>query len=823
MTTMRSALRGLLHSKRLSGAAVACIGLGAAATASVATLVGATLLRPLPFPDADRLVRIWFEEDGENPRVSLSIPELREAAALSCFDAFLATARMRMVALFERGAERMRGEAVTPRYFELLGVRPLLGRFFVDSDHVADAQRVMVVTHRTWTSRYGADPEVVGKALRTERTAYTIVGVAPPEFGGTVEDDAVEFWVPLEQYDPAAFRQDRNERPGWAIGRLREGVSLAAAEGQVAAFRNALAEQHPDVYRRLRTRLEPMGENWRSGFRRSGLLLSGAALLLLLVAATNVAGLLLARVLERRRELAVRAALGASRRRLVAQLLVEALLLVAAGGIVGVLAAPHVLAGFLALSPVAVPHYVRLEPDATALLLSVVALGITGILAGVAPALVGSRVGPSEALKESGRGAVGSRAERRWGSALVAAEAALTLMLLVGGGLLLRSWERLGRIDLGYRIDGIARLAVAVSGLDVRESSDLPPFYERLHAAMAEYPGVVQVGLVWPTLPPWDAYRNRVRFDGLEGALAEEGVEMGVHLADPGLLPTLGIPVLAGRNIEGADGAGTGRVAVVSRALAERMGGVERALGREVTLPEDPDPRMPSGRYRVVGVAENVAYDAVDAQDTRRYIRYGDAADTRATRLDLYLPLAQSGVRTVSIGVFTHGDPAAMIEPLRRRIAEIAPSSAVHWTSTMAYALEFEYAASRFYALLVTAFSLSALALTGVGLFAVLSHGVARRTGEIGLRVALGATPRHVAGLVLAMGLRPLAIGVAAGLAGAAVTARLMGGLLYGIPALDGPAFLIAAGTLLLVALPAGVLPARRATALDPMRALREE
>jgi putative ABC transport system permease protein len=262
-------------------------------------------------------------------------------------------------------------------------------------------------------------------------------------------------------------------------------------------------------------------------------------------------------------------------------------------------------------------------------------------------------------------------------------------------------------------------------------------------------------------------------------------------------------------------------VAGISRSLAGRLGGVERALGRELTLAPTSDRLDPVGAYRVVGVAENVAYDAAAQQETSRYIRYGDATDVRGTREDVYLPLLP--YRSLSIGVFTRGDEATMLEPLRRRLAEVAPTSAVHWTTTMRYALAFEFAPSRFYAILVAAFSASALLLTGVGLFAVVSHGVARRTGEIGLRVALGATPSHVLRLVLAGALSPLVVGLAAGIAGAAVLARIMGGLLYGIPALDGPAFLGAAAALVLVALPAGLLPARWATALDPMRALRDE
>jgi putative ABC transport system permease protein len=819
MTTLHSALRSLLRSPRLSLAAIACIGLGAAATAAVATLVGATVMRPLPFPDADRLVRIWWE-DGANPRVSLSIPELRDCAALASFDVLLGTARVRAVVTFDGGAERVRGEGVTPGYFETLGIRPGVGRLLEDADHRADAPRVMVISQGLWTRHYGGDPHIVGRTLRTDRAAYTVVGVASGRFAGTVEDDIVEFWIPLSQYEPASMLQDRSVRQSWAIGRLREGSSAAAAGAEAASLGESLARQYPDAYKNLRLRVEPMGENWRSSFRRSGLLLSGAAALLLLVAAVNVAGLLLARVLTRRRELAVRAALGAGRPRLIRQLLLEAVLLVAAGGALGLLAAPVVLQAFLSLSPVALPPYLHLEPDAAALLASMVALGVTGLLAGTAPALVGSRVEPGEVLKDDARGSVGSRVERRWGGALVAIEIALTLVLLVFGGLLLRSWERQQSAELGYRSDGIARLAVTMSAQDVRDPAAIPAFRESLRAAVAAHPGVEQVGLVWLTLPPWDSERFRVRFDGLDPALAVDGLLVGAHLADAGLLPTLGIAIVSGRNLEETDLLHGRNVAVVSRSLAERMGGPDRAMGRELVLP-DATAGMPTGAFRVVGVAENVAWDGTREQDTRRFLGAA-TSDPRAARDDVYLPLGPFRGRAISIAAYTRGDEGALLEPLRRRIAQLAPTSAVHWTSTMRDELAGEYESSRFYALIVAAFSTSALLLTAVGVFAVLSHGVARRTNEIGLRMALGATPRHIARLVLGGALVPLSAGVAAGLIGAVVFARATAGLLYGIEPLDLLSFFGASAVLLVVALPAGWLPARRAASLEPMKALRE-
>lgn len=818
-SSLRHALRSLRSRPRLTLAAVACLAIGVAATQSVFTLVNAVLLRPLPFPGADRLVRVWLAEDGGDPRGSLSIPELAELeTGVRGFDAFLGTARVRLVALFDHGAERMRGEAVTRDYFPALGLSPRAGRFFAPSDFANDASRVVVLSHRTWTERYGADPDAVGRTFRTETTAFTIVGVAPPAFQGTVEDDVVEFWIPLPQYLPASHVADRKVRMGWAIGRMRPGLGPAAVEAELKSLFAALAQAHPEAYPRLHPRIEAMAENWRVGLRGGSALVLGAAAALLVIAALNVGGLLFARSQERRRELAVRSALGASRGRIMLQHLLEASLLVAAGGGLGCLLAPSLLEAFLAAAPVPLPSYVEVAADARLGAFVLAVLGATALLTGMAPAALASRVDPADALRGGGRGAVGNASERRWAGTLVAAEVALTLVLLVGGSLLLRSYARLAGLHPGFRTEGIVRLALTLSQRDVPEGS-LPAFYDRLRQELGAEPGVERVGLVAPTLPPWDPARVRVQFHGMPEAQREDGLEVSLHVVDHELLATLGVPLVAGRFLEPGDGPGT-RVAVVSRSLAGRLGGTATALGAEIRVPDGWG--VTAGAVRVVGVVDDVAYDGV-AEDTRRYIRYDDRGDRRAARDDVYLSLSAFPIRRVSVAVATRLDDAAQLQTLRRKLAGLAPASAVHWTSTMRDELASEYASSRFHALLVNAFSVSALLLAGVGLFALLSNMVARRESEIGLRVALGASRGSVLRLVAAGGARPLVVGTAVGLVGALLLFRSAATLLYGVSPFDPLSFALGAGVLLLVAALAAVLPARRATSVDPMVALRAE
>ena len=763
-------------------------------------------------------MRIWLDEAGANSRVSLSIPEARELHAAGAFDKVLITARVRAVVLFRTGAERLRGEAVNDGYFETLGVGAAHGRLLEAGDHDPGAAPAMVLSYGTWLRVFGGDTSVIGTTLRSERATYTVVGIAPRSFPGTVEQDVLDFWTALDHYEPVSMVRDRTIRQTWTIARLGAGVSIAAAQARLDAVQAEWSATHPDLYRVRRLRLEPFGESWRGEYRRGVAVMAVAAVVLLAIAAMNVGCLLVARVLERRRELAVRAALGASRWRVAFLLLAEASIIVTAGGAAGLWGGPVLLDLFMAASPVDLPTYVHVQPDSRSLGAAVLALALAGLIAGTVPALIGGRVGPGEILKETGRGNTAGSTERRWVTLLIAGEIALTLTLLVSGGLLLRAYERFSGLDLGYRREGIARLAVTFSRADAGDAGARPQLFERVRAAVAAYPGVERAGLVAVTLPPWNAYRTRVRFAGLDTAAAPEGLDVGIHMADHELFPTLGIGIVGGRNFTASD---TGRIAIVSRSLAARMGGVPLVVGRDLEFPGT-EAGMPSGAYRVVGVAEDVAYDGIGEQGTGRHIHYASPRDA-GVRLDAYVPLALFPVTTISIAAFTRGDAAALIEPLRREIAQVAPTSAVHWTSTMADEVGIEYAPTRFYALLVAAFSASALALTSVGLFALLSHAAARRAGEMGLRMALGATPRQVALLLLRGAAAPVIAGSALGLLGAAWASTSMRALLYDLGTLDARAFSGAIAALVLVTLAASLVPARRVASVNPVSVIKTD
>jgi predicted permease len=521
--------------------------------------------------------------------------------------------------------------------------------------------------------------------------------------------------------------------------------------------------------------------------------------------------------------LAIRAALGANRMAISAQLFAEALILVSAGGALGLLAGPWLLDGFLAVAPLGrltLPRYLELHIDAVTLGVTIATLAAAGLVAGTVPTLVGRKVSPSDVLNETGRGTFGHQRSHRWASWLVAMETALTIVLLVAAGLFARSYASLESIDLGFERERIVRLAVTLSRSDVADPARLPAMYERLRSVLAAVPGVSRIGLVNPTLPPWDGYRSEIQLVGVALPSHADTIQAGTHLADPGLLPLLGSRVLAGRNIDSADGPTQPPVVVVSEALARHFGGPERAVGRSITF-VGAGHGAPSGTHHIVGVAENIGYDGLVAEDTRQFVRADSGADVRASRYDVYVPLAAHPNPVLSIGAYTDGDPSALVEPLRRRLAELAPASPTHWVSTMEEEVALEYEPTRFYTMLVMAFSVSALALTSVGLCAILSHAALRRTGEIGLRMALGSSRTSAAWLILRGGLIPVWCGAAAGAGAAVLVGRTMAGLLFGIEAFDGVSFVAALAAVLLVALGASLLPLRRVTSIDAATALR--
>ncbi len=816
MNDLNFALRGLARTPRLAVAALLCVAIGIAAVVAIITLVNAALLRSLPYPEADRLVRLWTSVAEANPRSGISIPDFedirREARG---FELLAATARERFVFLGDERAERMRGEAVSADYFAITGVRPQSGRAFVAEELPRTGPRAMLISERVRQSWFGGAPDVVGRTLRVdpgrpgvEELSYTVIGVMPPGFAGTVEDDVVDFWIPLSQFGSDQIRQRRDARVLWVLGRLRPGVALADAQQELAALTRGLAEQHPDANTGASGWLEPAGENWREGLRSGLYTLQGAALLLLLIACINVANLLLARLAERSRELAVRQSLGAPRGRIMRQLLTESVVLAAAGGMLGLLLSWWIVRLFSLQAAAHAPAWLDISMDLPVAVAALALMLSTGIAFGALPALRGSHVDLSQSLRDGGRGAISGRGGTATGAALVVVQIALTAMLLVGAGLLVRSHQALANAELGYRTDNILRLAVSVNTSDYGDPDALRRFYGELLGQLESTPGVAGAGLIYPTVPPWSGFRPQVEYrqaaDGEARSLQVHG-----HAIEPGYFTTMNMALLRGRMFSAADGPEAPPVAIVSQSFAELIAAGGNALDRTF--------RLADTEFRIIGIAADVQFDSPVSPTASQW------RTERSPDHDVYVSLHQRPQNLVSIAVHTEVPPATLIDTLTQRINALAPRSPVHWVTTMEESLAERYGETRFYMTLLAGFAVAALLLAATGLYALLAQRVARRTAEIGLRMALGARPRDVLVQVARRGLALAVLGLGLGAALALASGGLIGGLLHGVSPRDATVFGGVTVFLAAVALLAVWGPARRAARIDPMRALREE
>jgi predicted permease len=813
---VRFAWRTLRRGPGLVIAATVILAFGIGLNGLVFGIVNGLLLRPLPAADAGRLVALYRTDpqgDGTTPLGYLDYVEWRDRSGI--FDGLAAfdDVPLSVETGSGAGAEMVWGEAVTSNYFSVLAMRPALGRFFGPADSVPGASPVAVVSHESWRLRFGGDPEIVGRAIRINGSRFTIVGVAPPGFHGMRTFGFwPEVWAPLAMHDvlvPGSTRMLQGRGDGWAVtfGRLRPGWSRARAEGAAALFARQLAQAYPADNRDAGAVVLPA----RSGFENPQfvpprmLLLSSslalfAVVLVLLVVCANLANLLLARVATRQRELAIRLSLGCSRARLLRQLLVEASVLAAPGALLGV---ALVFAGpalqqlmmprlqFRVGIPAGADHRVVLFTAAVALL--------TVLLFGLAPALRASRPSLVPSLKSAigearPRGRVGMR------GALVVAQLALSVVLLTGGMLFVRSLLAARAVDVGF--DPRGRVTLSVNpGLQGYDEARGRALYRDVLARVEALPGVVVAGWGFPI--PFDTYgRGLTLFvDGVARSGERPGVEVSGSVVDVGFFAALGVPIVAGRGFAVGDSAGALGALVVSRALAARLWPGRDPVGRRVRLWS-----ADGAELTVVGVAGDAKFASLS-----------DAMPVHA-----YVPLRQNHRGWQSLVVHTRAEPEATLRQVRQAVAAVDPALATFGAMSMGQAMSNALNGPQSAASVAGAFGLAALLVAAVGLYALVAHLVAERTREIGVRVALGATPAGVQRLVLGragkLGLAGLAIGLGGGLA----VARLMRGLLIGLSPHDPATFALVPLLLGAVVLAASWVPARRATRLDPSAALRE-
>jgi predicted permease len=795
---VRYALRSLRHHPIFALTAVLTLALGIGANTAIFSAVEGVLLRPLPFPEPERLVTVWGHHASIG-REAASLPDYLDWRRESrSFSGMAARANTQFTLTGAGDPAVVRGAVVTANYFRVLGAPIPVGRGFGDDEEKSGAARVAVLSDGFWRREFGGRPDAVGRQLTLGGVPYTIVGAGAR--GVSVPDD-VDVWAVLTTDTTLGRRNDFLE----VVGRLAPGVDVRRAQEEMTTIARRLERSYPGSNAGWGVELVGLQERVVGEIRPALLLFMGAVGLVLLIACANVANLMLARVASREREVTIRAALGASRRRLVRQLLTESVVLALAGGALGLGLAVWGVRALHALEPGTIPRLDEIAVDGSAFAFALVLSVATGLLFGLVPAGRILSYDLRGGLAEGGRGMAGHRSAGRTRGLLVLAEVALACVLLVGAALLLRSFVGLQGVDPGFAPGGILTARVTLPRSRYDDPARQAAFTDALLERMRGLPGVGSAALASHAPlgdgPPYWAFSVA----GVEQPPPEVVQDAVVYRTSPDYFRTFAIPLLRGRLYGAGDRADAAPVALVSETLARRYWPDRSPLGARITLGDPTD--TASVWLRVVGVVGDVRQEGPVA----------------AAYPQLYLPLAQLSSRSLLIALRTTGNPLSLTPAVKRAIADIDAQLALGSVATMDERVAGTLARPRVNAVLLGGFAVTALVLAALGIYGVVAYGVAQRTRELGIRMALGARGDDVLRLVLRQGMAPVLAGLAVGLGGAAAGSRVLRGLLYGVGATDPLTYAGVALFLAAVALVASYLPARRAAMADPVIALRNE
>jgi putative ABC transport system permease protein len=798
---LRYGIRMLARKPGFTLIAVLTLALGIGATTAIFSVVNAVLLRPLEFKQPDRLVRIWESNPARNwPEFSASVPNFKDWQQQQSVFEQVAAQEFWTFNLTSTGEpERLSATRVTANLFSMLGVTPLMGREFLPEDEEAGRNRVVIVSHGLWQRRFGSDPALPGKTIQLDGQSYEVIGILPPDFrfmGGR------DLWVPLV-LDAARepWRADRTNHTLMVFGRLKPGVSLEQADADLNTIAGRLEQQYPKTNAGWGIRLRTFYD-WLvpEAIRRSMLILLAAVGFVLLIACANVANLLLVRAGARERELAIRAALGASRVRVIRQLLTESVLLAGLGGLAGVLLALWGVDLIAANNALGIPRLDQARIDGRVLGFTLVVSMLTGLIFGLAPAWRAVKVNLTETLKEGGRSATGG-ARHRLRSALVMGEVALSLVLLTSAGLMMRSFARLQNVALGFAPENVLKMQINLPPSKYGKPDQRVTFFDQLLERLRAVPGVVEAGAITqPPLTPGN-WAMEVTLEGRDAATNEAPLSADARAVTPNYFRAMSIPLLQGRDFTDQDRGDSPLTLIVSEKFASRYWPGENPIGKRF----QPGTSNPFGT--VVGVVGNVRNLALEDEG----------------RPAFYFSYGHIGMPALTIEVRTAAQPETLAPALRAQVASLDAEIPVFNIRTMEQIIAVAAGQPRFQTVLLVIFSAIALLLAAIGLYGVMSFLVRQRTHEIGLRMALGAQPRDVMGLVIKQGLLLTLIGISIGLAAAFGLTRLMKSLLFEVSATDPLTFAVIAALLATVALLACYIPARRATKVDPMVALRYE
>jgi putative ABC transport system permease protein len=792
---LRYALRQLLRTPAFSLVAILTLALGTGATTAIFSVVNGVLLRPLPYPQPDRLVRVHetVPQYGRFSVAPATFLDWRQQATR--FERIAAYANGSATITQGEGPERITGAVVSWDLFDLLRVAPAQGTGFRAEQDRPGSNDVIIISHGLWQRRFGGAPDVVGKSIAYSGATVTIIGIMPPDFAFPTR--AAEYWRPI------ALNTANPSRGGHNLGviaRLKDGVTIEQAGAEIKAISERLATQYPDNSAGESAEVVSLHEQIVGTVRPALVTLLAAVAVVVLIACANVANLLLVRASGREKELAIRAAMGADRRRLVAQMLVESLVLGVAGSGLGLLLAYLAIPLVQTLGAGSIPRVADVGIDRTVLMFAVLASLATGIIFGLAPAWQASRVGLGTVLKEHSRSAVGPQG--RWlRNGLLVAEVGLSIVLLVGAALLLRSFARLTSVDPGFRADRVLAFQVALPQPTYPQDSNRVAFFDAFLERLEATPEIENVGMV-QTLPLRGSYV--LTFDVRGRAPAEPGKEVSANHrgVSPGFFTALGIPLKQGRLLNAHDTETSPMVAVVDETFARRFFSNENPIGQGIDIGNGSD-----GYYEIVGVVGAVHNSGLSAEPEPT----------------MYVPFKQGVFASMWVVARTSGDPQAASGVVRQTLKTLDPGLPAFLMTPLSTIVNDSVADRRFSMLLLGTFALIALFLAAVGLYGVVAYSVTQRTREIGLRMALGASPGSVLGLIVGGGMKLALAGVVVGLAVATLVTRLVTTMLFQVEPLDPTAYVATSVVLLLVAAVACYIPARRAMRVDPLVALQDE
>lgn len=811
---LRYAFRLLLKNPIVTGVAVLTLALGIGANTAIFSVFNAVVLRPLPYGDPDRLVMVWETVPGNDKRSSAPGNYNDWRAQNSTFSEMAATFYGNFNLTGNVEPERINGATVTSNLMSTLGVSAQLGRTFQPDDDEHQDRRLVIISDGLWLRSFGADRGVIGRNITIDESSYTVVGVMPAGFKYPVQSD---LWVLgrdrnavsmslISQFPQNDWSHERDAHFITVVGRLRPGVTMAQAQSDIAGVARRLEHDYPDTNSGLGSNVISLHTQIVGNVKTLLAILFSAVALVLLIACTNVASLLWARATQRDREFAIRRAVGASRWRLIRQLLTESIALSLAGGLAGLGLSVWAVNLFIKLSPGDIPRLNEASVDLRLLGFTFLVSLFTGVAFGLWPALQATAGTLNQSLKESGSKASEGKRRRRARSVLIVTELALAQVLLVGAGLLILSYLRVSRIDPGFSPDHVLTAKIAPAATKYPDPKSRVQFYSRVLERLRALPGVNSIGLVM-NLPLSGSSMNRgFKVEGRPDPKPDENVSMDYQVVSPDYFSTLDVPIIRGRGFREQDNDSAPRVIVINQAMAQRYWPNEDPVGKRVAIGES---SKDTSWRTIVGIVGNVRHASLtEAPVPCAFIDY---------RQDL-----ESWPRMAFV-IKTQTDAASLTSAVRNSLVSIDPQQPVYAIEPMEKLLSSSVAQRKFVMSLIGSLALVALALAMVGVYSVISFSVSERTREIGIRMALGAKRRDVLTLVLGQGMRVSALGICAGLAVAFALTRLLTSLLFEVSATDPMTFVLVAAICGLVAVVACYLPARRATRVDPLVALKDE